>query len=110
MSGLGDYEDKVNFWGGCDDYASIPIPIGRWSFVAIAYTPAEPLSITFYVDEQSAIGTVIGAPATAKSGNFVMGADLVNGVFFTGSLDSIRVYGHALTAAEVQSIFTSSGP
>ena len=114
MSGLGDYGDKANFWGGCDDYASIPISIGSWSFVAIVYTPSEPRSITFYVDdyvdEQSATGTVVATLATAETGNLVMGADLVNGVAFTGSLDSIRVYGHALAAAEVQSIFTSSVP
>jgi Concanavalin A-like lectin/glucanases superfamily len=110
MSGLGDYGDKANFWGGCDDYASIRIPIGSWTFVAIVYAPTAPTSITFYVDDQSATGTVLTTLATAETGNLVMGADLVTGVSFTGSLDSIRVYGHALTAAEVQSIFTSSDP
>jgi hypothetical protein len=110
MSGLGDYDNKANFWGGCDDYASIPISIGSWTFVAIVYTPAAPTTITFYVDAQSATGTVVAPLTTADTGNFVMGADLVTGVSFTGSLDSIRAYGRALSAAEVQSIFTSSEP
>jgi hypothetical protein len=110
MFGLGDYGDQASFWGGCNDYASgIAIPANGWTFIAIVYTPTIPGQITFYVGDQSATGT-IQALATANTGNLVMGADLVNGTSFTGSLDSIRVYGHALNAAEVESIFMSLAP
>jgi hypothetical protein len=39
-----------------------------------------------------------------------MGADLLNGATFTGNLDSVRVYGHALSATEIQSLYTSLDP
>jgi hypothetical protein len=57
-----------------------------------------------------ATGPIV-APTTADVGNLVIGADLVNGgPSFTGKIDSIRIYGHALDAAEVQALFMSPAP
>jgi hypothetical protein len=109
--GLGDSGDRANFWGGCDDFRStLAIPVGVWTFVAITYTPAFPKQITFYVNGQAETAPIVSQLDTSNTGPLVMGADLVAGTSFTGSLDSIRVYGHALNAAEMMSVFSSSDP
>jgi hypothetical protein len=109
--GLGDLGEKATFWGGCNDYTSdLVLPVGSWSFFAIVYTPTVPTQITLYVGNDVATGPIV-APATPDAGNLVIGVDLVNGgPAFTGKLDSIRVYGRALDAAEIQSIFTAPEP
>jgi hypothetical protein len=107
--GLGDLGNSATFWGGCNDFTSnLMLPVGSWSFFAIVYTPAIPTQITLYVGNDVATGPIV-APATPDFGNLVIGADLVNGgPAFNGKIDSVRIYGHALNAAEIQSIYTSS--
>jgi hypothetical protein len=109
--GLGDLGQAATFWGGCNDYTSdLMLPLGSWSFFAIVYTPAVPTQITLYVGNGVATGPIV-APTTADVGSLVIGADLVNGgPAFTGNIDSVRIYGHALNAAEIQSIFTALEP
>jgi hypothetical protein len=109
--GLGDLGEQATFWGGCNDYTSdLMLPVGSWSFFAIVYTPAVPTQITLYVGNGIATGPIT-LPTTPDAGNLVIGMDLVNGgPGFTGKIDSVRIYGHALNAAEIQSIFTSSEP
>ena len=110
--GLGDEGNNAAFWGGCDDYASaLPLTVGQWSFVAIVYSPTTPTSIAIYVNDTSATGTIT-ALTTSGSANFVMGGSVVAGssLFFTGDIDSVRVYGHALQPAEVASLLTASDP
>ena len=80
-----------------------------WTFVAIVYSPTTPTTITFYVNDLSTTGTVT-ALVTPDVGDLVTGADLVSGPPFMGNLGTIRVYGRALNAVEVKSIFTSSAP
>jgi hypothetical protein len=107
--GLGDNGDVANFWGGCDDYASsLAIPVNAWTFAAIVYSPAIPTTITFYVGDLSGTGSLATPLATPDSETLYMGMDDQRS--FTGILGSIRVYGHALGAAEVESIFLSSAP
>jgi hypothetical protein len=40
--------------------------------------------------------------------NLVIGRDNANNANFTGAIDSVRVYGRALTAAEVQAIYNAT--
>jgi hypothetical protein len=109
--GLGDLHDNATFWGGCNDYTSdLTLPVGSWSFFAVVYTPAVPTQVTLYVNDRSATGPIV-APTTPAAGNLVIGADLVNGgTTFTGKIDSVSIYGRALNAAEMHSIFTSREP
>jgi Concanavalin A-like lectin/glucanases superfamily len=110
--GLGDNGDNAAFWGGCDDYSSaLPLPVGEWTFVAVVYSPTTPTSIVVYVNDLTATGTIT-ALTTSGSGSFVMGGSVVAGspMFFTGDIDSVRVYGHALQPAEVASLFAASDP
>jgi concanavalin A-like lectin/glucanase superfamily protein len=110
MFGLGVYIGAANFWGGCDDYDSgLPLQLSTWSFLAIVYSPTIPTTMTFYVNNLSVTGTVTTL-ATGDGAPLVMGADLMTGASLTGSLGAIRVYGRALGAAEIRSIFMSSTP
>jgi hypothetical protein len=115
--GIGDLNGgKATFWGGCDDVQSnLIIPVGTtmvpaWTFVAMVYSQAEATTITMYVNGTSAQGSIGAALSTPSASDLVMGADLLNGVYFVGNLDSVRIYGHALIAAEVRSIYTSNAP
>jgi Concanavalin A-like lectin/glucanases superfamily len=108
--GLGDEGDSAAFWGGCDDYSStLPLPEGEWSLVAIVYSPTTPTSIAVYVNDTSATGTVT-ALMTGGSADFLMGGSPGSSTFFTGDIDSVRVYGHALQSAEVASLVNAADP
>jgi Concanavalin A-like lectin/glucanases superfamily len=114
--GIGDQSgDQATFWGGCNDFeSSLLIPVSTvstpaWTFVSVVYSQAATTTITVYVNGTSTQGTIADL-VTPMASDFIMGADLINTAYFVGNLDSIRVYGHALSAAEVQSIYTSSAP
>jgi len=108
--GLGDEGDNAAFWGGCDDYSStLPLPVGEWSFVAIVYSPTTPTSVTVYVNDISATATVTPL-MTGGSESLVMGGSAGSTTFFTGDIDSVRVYGHALQPAELGSLLTAPDP
>jgi len=117
--GLGDVTDSAAFWSGCNDYQStLAIPVNGWTFVAIVYSPAIPGSITLYVDAadpQAVLSDTTGnitALRTPGSGDLVIGGSVeaATPMFFTGILDSIRIYGHALGPAEVESLATATDP
>jgi hypothetical protein len=108
--GLGDQGDNAAFWGGCDDStSSLPLPVGQWTFVAIVYSPSSPTSIAFYVNQTSGTGTITPL-MTGGSASLVMGGPPGSSTFFTGDIDSVRVYGHALQPAEVASLLTAPDP
>ena len=81
----------------------------EWSFVAIVYSPATPTSIAVYVNSTSATATVTPL-MTGGSENLVMGGSAGSTTFFTGDIDSVRVYGHALQPAELASLMTAPDP
>jgi hypothetical protein len=108
--GLGDVGDNAAFWGGCDDYSStLPLPVGEWSFVAIVYSPATPTSITVYVNTTSATATIT-ALTTGGSESLAIGGSAGSSTFFTGDIDSVRVYGHALQPAELAALLAAPDP
>jgi hypothetical protein len=106
--GLSDQGDKAAFWGGCDDITStMALPIGKWTFVAIAYSPAAPGSLTFYVNGTSTTATVTPL-MTGAGGSFVIGGNLGASTYFSGDIDSVQVYGHVLQPAEVAALLAAS--
>ncbi len=110
--GLGDESDNAAFWSGCNDYQStLSIPPNVWTFVAVVYTPSIPTNITVYVDNVAATGSIM-ALRTPGSGDLIMGGSVQAGtpLFFNGSIDSVRVYGHALGADEIESIANAKDP
>ena len=109
--GLGDQGNNVAFWGGCDDYSSnLPLPVGEWTLVVIAYSPATPTSLALYVNNSSFTATLTTPLMTSGSVNLVVGGNPGASEFFTGDIDSVRVYGHALQPAEVASLLTATDP
>jgi hypothetical protein len=113
MFGLGTGVDKTGttpgtFWGGCDDVGANSgiIPMGKWTFLAAAFTAPDQLRLfvngtgTTYT-----LGSALNTPATM----FWVGAETTTdsaasgqiSAYFKGSIDSIRVYDHALTDADV---------
>jgi hypothetical protein len=115
--GLGDMSDNAAFWSGCNDYQStLSIPASVWTFVAVVYSPAFPASVTLYVESQTGTGSAttgsIMALRTPGSGDLVIGGSTQAGtpMFFTGNIDSVRVYGRALGPDEIQAVATSMDP
>jgi hypothetical protein len=115
--GIGDLGgQQATFWGGCDDnITGLAIPVSTpgtpvWTFVAITYSQAAPTSFTMYVNGTSFAGNIGNPLVTDPLSDLVMGADLINGAYFNGNIDSVRVYGHALSASEIGSIYTSAAP
>jgi trimeric autotransporter adhesin len=109
--GMADQGDNAGFWGGCDDYtSSMSLPVGQWSFVAIVYSSSSPNSLTIYVNDTSYTATLTAPLMTGPSSGFFMGGTPSSSTFFTGNIDSVRVYGHALEAAEVASVRSATDP
>jgi hypothetical protein len=108
--GLSDQGDKAAFWGGCDDYSSsLQVPVGTWTFVAVVYSPTTPTALTLYVDDASTTATITPL-ATGAGGSFVIGGNTGASAFFTGNIDSVRVYGHALAPTELAALRAASDP
>ncbi len=115
--GLGVQSNNAAFWSGCNDYqTTLSIPPDVWTFVAVVYSPAFPASVTIYVQSPTGGGNAatgsIMALRTPGSGDLVMGGSVVAGtpLFFTGSIDSVRVYGRALGPDEIEAAATSVDP
>ncbi len=108
--GLADQGDKAGFWGGCDDFtSSLALPLGSWTFVALVYSPDTPTTLTLYVNDASS-KTTITALTTGVSAGLTLGGDSGADAFFNGEIDSVRVYGHALQAAEVAAVRAAADP
>ena len=104
-------QGSATFWGGCDDYQSgLAMPTGSWTFVAIVYSSATPNTISVYTNGGANVATktTLGTLATPMTSNLVIGRDNANNTNFTGAVDSVRIYGHALSAAEVQAVYSAT--
>jgi hypothetical protein len=114
MFGLGVTSgDRASIWEGCNDSASaLVVPANAWTFVAIAFSSDVPTSYSLYVNDQSAV-VQLSAPPNTSAGPLTMGYDsagLVVGGYFYGNLGTVRVYGRALSASEIQGIFVGAEP
>jgi hypothetical protein len=106
--GLADQGDKAAFWGGCDDHTSeLPLTVGAWTFVALTYSPDAPTSLGLYVNDSFTTVTITPL-LTGASVNFVMGGDTGTSSYFTGDMDSVRIYSRALQSAEVAALRTAT--
>ncbi len=104
-------QNSATFWGGCDDFQSgLAIPVGQWTFVAVVYSSSTPNTMTVYTNGSANVATDTGlqALATPSASNLVIGQDTSNNANFIGAIDSVRIYGHALSAAEVQAVYSST--
>ncbi len=83
---------------------------GNWHHVAAVITIGQ--NVTFYVDGNQTSSTAISSVANGDSNSvFMVGANSYApyGNFFTGTIDEVRVYNVALTAAQVSVVYQLSG-
>jgi hypothetical protein len=88
--------------------ATVPggIPINTWTHVACTYDNA---NLTIYVNGVSVGSLAVGSKSVVQSAsNLRISADDNGNVFFNGLIDEAEVFNRALTAGEVQSIFTAA--
>ena len=104
MFGLGSGQKP--FWAACDDAGDFNgIPMGSWTFLAAVFTP--PRQLRLFVNGN---GVTYALPANLNTNpsSLYIGADSINNPtirsYFAGSIDSIRIYGRALSDAEVATV------
>lgn len=81
---------------------------GEWHHIAGVYSTAN-TSMRIYVDGQEAISTT-GAPTSQRDAPFPVLIGAMPGETccrFSGSIDDVRVYSRALTAAEIKTIMSA---
>ncbi len=95
------------FWGGCDDQDSnLVFPINAWSFAAIVW---DGTNITQHLGAQSSAAP-LSPPLATPASNLFVGIETstnspANAEFhFTGSIDDIRIFNRALSAAEIAEV------
>jgi hypothetical protein len=113
MFGLGTGLDNAtmapkSFWGGCDDVGvnSAAVAMGKWTFVAAAFTP--PARVRLFVNGVGMTYTA-STPLNTPASMLWIGAETVTdsaaagqiSAYFKGAIESIRIYDHALTDADV---------
>lgn len=90
---------------------SAPVAAQEWHHVALVFDAAE-RTATLYVDGQP------GAPAPLPAGfvpgraggALVVGRGIAAGDWLSGTVDTVRVYAHALTAAQVAQVNNAAEP
>ena len=80
------------------------ISIGQWSFVAVTLNGT---TLTFYVNNVSNSLTTAGTP-NASAGTIYIGDFGNAGYHFNGSIDDVRIYNRALSAAEIKAIYDAT--
>ena len=90
--------------------SGLVVPDGQWVFVALVL---EPDAATLYLDDgvlQSAVHAH-GHAVQTFAGTTHLGWDpLEASRHFQGELDDVRIYDHALSAAEIQTLAAQGGP
>jgi hypothetical protein len=94
-------------WEGCNDYETNQptVPVNVWTFLAVVFSSAAPTSYTLYVNGQSS-AFQLALPPDTQAGPLTMGFSSGNGRFLHGNLDSVHVYGRALSPSEINGIYT----
>ena len=83
------------------------IPTGVWYHVVGVW---DGTTLTLYVNGVSVATNVPGAvPATGTGGDLGIGTEITQPRYFNGVIDDARVYNRALSAADVMTLYTSTG-
>ncbi|SFN70175.1 LamG-like jellyroll fold domain-containing protein [Salegentibacter flavus] len=112
MFGLGMSENnKLVFWGGCDDYISnLSIPNDTWTYIAVTFKNG---LVTLYANGESESFSKPNINTT--SSKLFVGRETVNNGAsfrsnFDGQIDEIRIYNRALKELEVEEDKASQAP
>ncbi|TAN40440.1 MAG: LamG domain-containing protein [Nitrospirae bacterium] len=89
----------------------VSLPLNQWSFIVVTYNSSAQ-TMSFYVDGVNRQSATSVAPPGQSYSNFQIGGTLNNNPniyqYFQGSLDDVRVYNRALSAAEVKQLYDSA--
>src|SRR5262249_54057381 len=75
------------------------LPTNTWSHVAVTYDGA---AIRLYVNGAQVSSVARTGPITTSTDPLRIGGDPFYGQYFQGTIDEVRIYNRALSAAEVQ--------
>ncbi len=78
------------------------VPLNTWVQVTAVRSGT---TVTMYVNGTSNASGTVGTPATPTSGLSIGSNSVTGGQNFAGSLDDVRIYNRALSAAEVQALY-----
>ena len=76
-----------------------PLPTGTWSHLAATYDGS---TVRLYVNGTQVSQLAASGSITTSTGALRIGGNNVWGEWFAGQIDEVRVYGRALSAAEIQ--------
>ena len=75
------------------------LPTNTWSHLAVAWDGA---TLRLYVDGAQVASKAVTGSLAASTAPFRIGGNGIWGEYFSGAIDEVRVYDHALTPAEIQ--------
>jgi ABC-type phosphate transport system substrate-binding protein len=78
---------------------SSPIPINVWTHLAATY---DGTSLRLFVNGVEVDNTLLGSAITTSAGALRIGGNAINGQYFRGLIDDVRIYNRALSATEIQ--------
>jgi len=114
--GFGIYQDKWNGWKcgirletntSHSIYWNDGIPMyNEWYLVALTYDGE---NMKLFVNGQLKNSKAVSGNLKINSRDFSIGSDNGSQKFFNGSIDDVRIYGKALSQAEIQYIFNNVG-
>ena len=98
----------VNSGGYQEVFSSTSLPTNTWSHVAATW---DGTTLRLYVNGVQVGSRAVAGTLATTSNPLRIGADAKWGEYFAGTIDEVRVYNRALSAAEIQSdMNTPIGP
>ena len=86
---------------------SASISTGAWHNVVLVDNAG---ALTLYLDGSSYATGTATAGSIGNTNPLTIGSDGSNGLYFTGSLDDVRIYTHALSSGQVSALDSASTP
>ncbi len=98
----GELRMGAHEWGvGAGDFIG-NVPVGKWVHLAITLSGGG--TKTHYIDGHI-VGTLTRVPTTVPTYSAKIGTRISPAEFFPGSIDDVRVYSQALTAAQIGKLY-----
>ena len=99
----------ANVFGASTAVDTAEINDGQWHHIAAVVTVGQ--DVKFYVDDKLSSDTTINSVTGDAGANLTVGLNPLQffGTYFTGTIDEVRLYNRALSAAEVDTVFLQTG-
>lgn len=97
-----------NAGGSYNFNSGLTLPDNAWTFCAVV---VEPTRAVLYISTNGVLAAAtntLNHPAEAFDGTTYIGQDSTGGRFFNGSMDDVRIYRSALSAAQLVQVFNNS--